>query len=176
MLKDDDFKLVNKIPEITPDFLIGRGDLITFEVEEIEDFNKPTFVGNLVRISGAILNCTRVPATVVGYIPIQDMDDVTVNFVAAGVVNRIEKTEKEWIIYVLHVDAVHPVVKSDNNFWITNDMWMSETFDNFCSTCNKKVTFEELETWDVYPDYHEETKVICPVCKHQESLCSNESC
>jgi hypothetical protein len=175
-LTDEDFFLINKIPEVTPDFLIGRGDRITFEVEDIEDHTKPTFVGNLVKISGGILNCPRVPVTVVGYIPISDMDSITVNFVATSIVNRIEKKEDQWVIHTYHVDGVHPVIKSANNYWITNDMWMSENFDNFCNKCNAKVSFEDLDKWDVFPNNDDETQVRCPICKHQENLCSNESC
>lgn len=174
LVTDKDFALVKNLPQVDPDFIIERNQTVIFEVEELEDHTKPSFTGNLVRISGALLNCPKSPITVVGYVPVKELQDVAENFVAIGVVNRIETYQGKWTIHVTNTEACNPVIKSANDYWITNEMWMHEDFACRCSGCNEKVTFEELTAWDVNID-PDNTTVVCPKCiSKREQSCINE--
>lgn len=174
LITDKDFALVNGIPQVDPDFLIERGHKIIFEVEELEDHTAPNFTGNLVRVQGAILNCPKTPVTVVGYVPVKDLKDIAENFVAMGDVNRVETYKNKWTIYVTNTEYCDPVIKSANDYWITNEMWMHEDFGSRCTSCGEKVVFEELTAWDVEID-PDNTTVVCPKCiEKRNQACINE--
>lgn len=148
---------------------INPGDQVFFEVEEIEDYNSPQFSGTLVKVSGALLNCPKTPITVVGFIPLSDIKDITQDYIATGTANRLEEVKDGWKLWVHSAEASFPAIKSANDEWITNDMWMSETFDCHCKICNAHVLFEELNAWEVYLDT-DDTKVVCPKCLAEEAI------
>lgn len=174
LLTDIDFSFINNATDTDINFLMNRYDLIHFEVEDIEDYNSPRFSGHLVRVAGGILNCPKAPVTVIGFVPMNDIKDITENYIVTGTVNRIEKTNKGWNVWVTSCSPSFPAVKSSNDYWITNDMWMSENFDCHCATCNKHVTFEELDQWEVFLDT-DDTIIKCPDCiKKGQPKCINE--
>ena len=77
LLSDETFQLINGKPQLDPDFIIERGKILHFEVEEVEDYKTPGFSSKLVRVVGALLNCPKTPVTVVGFLPLDQIESLS---------------------------------------------------------------------------------------------------